>query len=583
MFQNIRTKLQSVTSYLVLVPLLVAVSIITLSLWATIVSSSSLEATKSQSVDRLLRESRLRIIAGLRSYAQLANGGVARINSGEINSKTWANFVSTYDLERNYPGVYSVGVNQIVASGNESAYEQEKSADYGRTIAIFPASNFQKRTPVTYVQPETERTKRGIGLDSYTEPPRRSAMDRAAAQNQIIITDKLNFFTNAPLGERSPEPSFIMYAPYYDLSLPAATESQRAEAARGFVFVAFVAKDVIDSFFANSDMSRTAVSVYASEKNEENRVYQKPASAQNGKTVTAEQSIELYGQSFVFDYEFDEEALVSRTQITAPTAIAVSGIVLAIMLAAITFFSLRSRHLKLLFEKEREVKMAKDELLSLASHQLRTPATGVKQYMGMVLQGFAGDITKQQQEYLEKAYESNDRQLQIINDILHLAKLDAGRIVLSKRDFDLAAMVRSVADEQADEAEKGGIGLKTRVPKKAMYNGDSHMFRMVIENLVSNAIKYSPQGSKVSITLKKEADCYKLIVRDTGVGIDTADFPKLFKQFSRISNERSHLVSGTGVGLYLADNLTRLHGGEITVTSSLHKGSEFTVILPFSV
>lgn len=582
MLDTLRAKLQSVNSYLVLVPLLVAVSIITLSLWAMLVSSNSLGATKAQAVDRMLRENKLRVVSSIESYAKLANSGVARLNSGSIDQQSWADFVTTSDLGKNYPGVYVMGVNTVVV-GQEQILVERLSNDYGRDITIFPKTQFDKKAPIAYAAPISEITQKAIGLDSYSEAPRREAMDRAAVQNEAIITDNLTLFTDASSGERNDEPSFLMYAPVYARGASIATERERIENVTGYVFLAFIANDVVESFFSGMDTSTMSVTVFARDQQPSNLVYQSEVATFDGSTTPASQSIELYGQTFFFNYVFDDDALVSASQNRQPIAILLSGIILAAMLAAITFFSLRSRHLMLLFEKEREVKMAKDELLSLASHQLRTPATGVKQYMGMVLQGFAGDITKQQKEYLEKAYESNDRQLQVINDILHLAKLDAGRIVLSKRDFDLAQMVRSVAEEQQQDASKGGIVMKVTTPKKGMYNGDSHMFRMVVENLLSNAIKYSSPGSKVHVSLKKQKDGYRLNVRDTGVGIEQSDFPKLFKQFSRISNERSHLVSGTGVGLYLADNLTRLHGGEITVESDPGKGSIFSVFLPFVV
>src|ERR1700757_2436287 len=231
-------------------------------------------------------------------------------------------------------------------------------------------------------------------------------------------------------------------------------------------------------------------------------------------------------------------------------------------------------------EKERDVKVAQDELLSLASHQLRTPATGVKQYLGMVLQGFAGELSEKQRTYLERAYASNNRQLGVINDILHLAKLETGRIVLSERKFDLAKMVRDVVDEQREVADKGGIAMYLNAPSTGMIIGDSHMLRMVIENLVSNAIKYTHEGGTVTVKLIRRGNRWSLVVKDTGVGIAKSDFNKLFKQFTRINNSRSEQVTGTGVGLYLAYHLTVLHGGSISVTSAKGKGSTFTVKLP---
>ncbi len=110
--------------------------------------------------------------------------------------------------------------------------------------------------------------------------------------------------------------------------------------------------------------------------------------------------------------------------------------------------------------------------------------------------------------------------------------------------------------------------------------GDSHMLRMVVENLVTNAIKYTPPGGKITVRLSRLGNFWLVVVRDTGVGIARADYSQLFKQFTRIENDRSNVVTGTGIGLYLAYHLTLLHGGTIGVSSSKGKGTTFTVRLP---
>ena len=106
------------------------------------------------------------------------------------------------------------------------------------------------------------------------------------------------------------------------------------------------------------------------------------------------------------------------------------------------------------------------------------------------------------------------------------------------------------------------------------------MLRMVVENLVTNAIKYTPPGGKVTVRLSRLANYWIIVVKDTGVGIARADYSQLFKQFTRIENDRSNVVTGTGIGLYLAHHLTLLHGGTIGVASSKGKGTTFTVRLP---
>jgi len=155
--------------------------------------------------------------------------------------------------------------------------------------------------------------------------------------------------------------------------------------------------------------------------------------------------------------------------------------------------------------------------------------------------------------------------------------------VLSKTTFDLSELIVSVLEEQSEAIHEAEITLLHRLPKQAEVYADAHMMRMVVENLVTNAIKYTHPGGQVTVSLKSSSSNYDFIVKDTGVGIADDDVDKLFKQFSRIDNERSHLVSGTGVGLYLVKNLVELHGGDVSVKSKPSKGTTFTVTLPREV
>jgi signal transduction histidine kinase len=253
----------------------------------------------------------------------------------------------------------------------------------------------------------------------------------------------------------------------------------------------------------------------------------------------------------------------------------------AVLISVVVLLLLRSRARDLMIQKEQAVELAKDELLSLASHQLRTPATGVKQYVGMVLQGFAGKVPKSQRDLLEKAYASNDRQLRIINEILHLAKIDAGRMILAKQDTRLVDLVTDIINEQRADIAASKHKLSTDFPKRqVMVQADIHMLRMAIENILSNAIKYTPPGGKLSVRVRGSKSRALVIIQDSGVGIEPADIGKVFRQFSRLPNEMSQQVGGTGIGLYLARHLIELHGGAINVTSEPGKGSTFTITLP---
>jgi PAS domain S-box-containing protein len=224
---------------------------------------------------------------------------------------------------------------------------------------------------------------------------------------------------------------------------------------------------------------------------------------------------------------------------------------------------------------------AKDEFISLASHQLRTPATGTKQFLGMVLEGYVGDLTPDLRRFLERAYESNERQITIVNDLLQVAQIDAGKVVLSKEPVDLVQLIRSVIHEQAARflAREQTVTFKPHRP--TLYAGaDQARLRMVLENLIDNASKYTPHGKSIEIKLAKKPHEAIISICDEGVGIPQEDIDKIFRKFSRIENALSAHVGGSGLGLYWARKIIDLHGGTIDVDTEPDKGSTFAITLP---
>lgn len=224
---------------------------------------------------------------------------------------------------------------------------------------------------------------------------------------------------------------------------------------------------------------------------------------------------------------------------------------------------------------------AKDEFISVASHQLRTPATGVKQFLGLLREGYAGELTPRQREFVDKAYESNDRQIALVNDLLRVAQLDAGRVNLTKTRIDVGGLVRDVIDEQINRFHDRGQFVSYEVPTTPILAFVDHMrYRMVLENIIDNASKYTPEGGKVVVSVTMIGSDVCVSVRDTGVGIESDELPRLFEKFSRIPNELSDVGGGSGLGLYWAHKIITLHNGAITVHSEPGEGSIFGITVP---
>jgi len=228
-----------------------------------------------------------------------------------------------------------------------------------------------------------------------------------------------------------------------------------------------------------------------------------------------------------------------------------------------------------------EINQSKDEFISIASHQLRTPATGVKQYIGMVLEGFFGDITPEQREVLLRAYESNERQLRIVTDLLKVAQVDAGKVLLHFETFDINTFARGIIRDNKPTLKRRKQLLKfvpsdNPVPVLA----DPETMHMVIENILDNASKYTDVGKSITVKVIDTRDDVRIAVIDEGVGVPDDKVEKLFGKFSRIENELSTKVGGTGLGLYWAKKIIDLHSGDIVYRPNQSGGSVFEIVLP---
>lgn len=228
-----------------------------------------------------------------------------------------------------------------------------------------------------------------------------------------------------------------------------------------------------------------------------------------------------------------------------------------------------------------QLNQAKEEFISIASHQLRTPATGVKQYLGMVIEGFAGDVPPRQLKLLMSAYESNERQLRIISDLLKVAQVDSGKLKLRSMPIEINDFVGDVVEEQRHVASSRGQNIVySPLQHPCALEIDPDIFRMVFENIIENASKYSHEGStvRVQITEIKDEICVGII--DQGVGIEPDELHRLYEKFARINNPLSTKVGGSGLGLYWAKRIVDMQGGRIEYRPNKPNGSKFMICLP---
>lgn len=238
----------------------------------------------------------------------------------------------------------------------------------------------------------------------------------------------------------------------------------------------------------------------------------------------------------------------------------------------------------LLQEQQRELKRineSKDEFISLASHQLRTPATAIKQLLGMLIEGFEGPLPENIAGIINKTYESNERQIMIVNSLLRVAQIDAGKVVLRKNPTNINDIVDSIAKQYQEVIQSKGQKLIVSLADAPVYGlVDEQYYRMALENILDNASKYTERGGAITMSVRQEGAFACVSIKDTGVGIEPKNLQLVFEKFHRIHNDMSHKVAGSGLGLYWVEKVIDLHLGELDVESELGKGTTFHIRVP---
>lgn len=224
------------------------------------------------------------------------------------------------------------------------------------------------------------------------------------------------------------------------------------------------------------------------------------------------------------------------------------------------------------------------EFVNLTSHQLRTPLSGSKWMLELLQKSDTGNLNKQQKEYIEKIYSSNERMIALVNDLLEVSRIDQGEAKLYLQPTDLVAIIRSIVSEKEKEVKKKGLQVTITVEQEPFPQvvSEFNKIKQALGNIITNAITYTPAGGKVTIDLKVQDGMALGSVADTGLGIPKAQQASIFNKFFRGSNILSVETSGTGLGLYISKSFVEASGGKLWFKSMEGKGTTFYFTLPLA-
>ncbi|MEW5822361.1 MAG: ATP-binding protein [Cyanobacteriota bacterium] len=314
----------------------------------------------------------------------------------------------------------------------------------------------------------------------------------------------------------------------------------------------------------------------------------------------------LFSSINVADNPFGAVEIIRETEFTGEDITCFQTVVKQVSLpleSAILYEEIKEKNIKL-----EKLEKLKSEFISIVSHELRTPLTAIKSSIDIILTKKGGDITSIQEKFLSNAKRNVDRLSSIINDLLDLSKIEAGKMDYKFAELDIAEPLNMVISTFKPVADPKNIFIETNIPENNFPKiyGDCTKLEQIFANLVSNAIKFTHSGGKIKVTLelvdasnlddtlfykdpasinikagqKIKGEYLKIAIEDTGVGIAKEDIHKVFDKFQQIESSLSREVGGTGLGLAITKQLVDAHRGEIWVESELNKGSKFCLILP---
>jgi len=233
---------------------------------------------------------------------------------------------------------------------------------------------------------------------------------------------------------------------------------------------------------------------------------------------------------------------------------------------------------------EKEVDQMKSELISIVSHQLRTPLSAVKWGIKMLLDGDAGKVTAEQKDILAKGYRSNERMIHLVNDLLNVSRIEERRFQYKFAATSIENLVECTINEFTYSLEEKKITLDFKKAEKPLPPAriDSSKIHVVLQNLLSNAVNYAPSGSHIEVKVENMGDKARISIKDNGMGIPESQKPFLFQKFFRADNAVRMQTEGSGLGLFIARNIIQNHKGKIWAESEENKGSTFCFTLPIT-
>jgi signal transduction histidine kinase/ActR/RegA family two-component response regulator len=510
-------------------------------------------------------------------------------------------FVERLRLPSLYPGTQGIGFSRRAAPQDLPALVAAQRRAGFPAFRVWPEEPREEYHSIVYLEPLDRRNQAAIGYDMYTDPTRRAAMERARDQATPAASGPVTLVQEI---EGAKQPGFLIYVPVYRGGGVPPTLEERRATLMGFVYSPFRAGDLFTGVFGSDPRPRVGFSLLDGDPRNGNLLYRSQEALPGSPRFTTQRQIDLAGRIWTIQY-FSAPGLEWASSRDLVPLAAAAGTLASVLLAFLTALQGRARHraerseaalraqtvvLERLNESERasraeaeRVSRLKDEFLATVSHELRTPLNAVIGWIHLLRDAkLSGGDRKKALLTIER----NARvQAQLIEDLLDMSRIASGHARLDYHPVDLAEVVDAAVRMVQPSAAAKGVTLDTHLDSELpLLKADPSRLQQIAWNLLTNAIKFTPSGGRVDITVRRAAESLELVVTDTGIGVTPEFLPYMFDRFRQADASSTRHHGGLGLGLSIVKSLAEIHGGTVRAESpGPNRGTTVVVSLPGSL
>ena len=522
----------------------------------------------------------------LATYTDMLRAGAGMVEaSGGFDHQRFRTFVQRLDLKTRYPGIQGVGFTARITPA-ELASVLRIEAESRPDFSVWPPGPRDEYHAILDLEPMDERNRQALGFDMFTEPVRRTAMESARDSGEPAASGPVTLVQEI---DDAKQPGFLIYMPVYRGPGRPDSVERRREALLGFVYSPFRAGDLFSGILLDQraragfrlvDASRPDVVLHAT-------------SAAEDPEFAVERTLDIGGRQW--QASFFSLPVLEQTSTAGLVPIAGwLGALITMVVAGLVAMQTRARlRLEAAEQKARDhatameearaeaerVNRVKDEFLATLSHELRTPLNAMLGWLQMLQRGSIPEARRA--EALETVMRNAEAQSRLIDDLLDMSRIISGRLRMDTTEVRLPEVVDSAVAMVRNAADAKGLSVYTSYDDVPPIIADGNRLQQVAWNLLTNAVKFTPAGGHIAVTLTRTARHLELEVRDTGVGIHPDFLPRAFDAFRQADASMGREQGGLGLGLSIVRNLVEMHGGAVDARSEgIGKGAAFVVRLP---